>query len=193
MPEKIRTKYKIKSSWREYQIKLKKSDVRKKRKLKSLKILAALPFIFFAVSAVVAEFVPISLPYRGVNNSPKYTNVACEENTTLLAKQDIQAVFDKKVFFNLKDNIFNFTFNGKPCQVETSLNQELQQYMIKRLDKTTSRYIGVVLMEPDSGKVLSMIGYDRIDPLGNDSFFNGFPTIVDVGSASASSTSACSP
>ncbi len=48
-------------------------------------------------------------------------------------------------------------------QVETSLDPSLQEQLMDKLDRDHSRYVGVVVMDPDSGKVLAMVGYNRED------------------------------
>jgi cell division protein FtsI/penicillin-binding protein 2 len=45
--------------------------------------------------------------------------------------------------------------------VETSLNMPLQRYLMDLLDRRYSRFIGIVALEPDTGRVLAMVGYDR--------------------------------
>ena len=37
-------------------------------------------------------------------------------------------------------------FDGRPYQVSTSLDLGLQQYLLKRMDRVNSRYIGIVAM-----------------------------------------------
>jgi peptidoglycan glycosyltransferase len=48
--------------------------------------------------------------------------------------------------------------------VSTSLDLELQQYLLKRMDRVNSRYIGIVAMAPDTGRLVAMAGFNKIDP-----------------------------
>jgi peptidoglycan glycosyltransferase len=48
--------------------------------------------------------------------------------------------------------------------VSTSLDLELQQYLLKRMDRVNSRYIGIVAMVPDTGRMVAMAGFNKIDP-----------------------------
>jgi cell division protein FtsI/penicillin-binding protein 2 len=55
------------------------------------------------------------------------------------------------------------------------LDVDLQQFLIQRLDRKNSRYIGIVAMDPRDGRVLAMAGYDKENPGGNPCLDNRFP------------------
>ncbi len=48
--------------------------------------------------------------------------------------------------------------------VQTNLDPSLQDVLLQSLDKRYTQYIAVVAMEPNSGKIRAMVGYDRDDP-----------------------------
>jgi cell division protein FtsI/penicillin-binding protein 2 len=70
----------------------------------------------------------------------------------------------KTRLINLQANPIKVDFDGRPFQVSTSLDLELQQYLLKRMDRVNSRYIGVVAMAPDTGRILAMAGFNKVDP-----------------------------
>ena len=47
---------------------------------------------------------------------------------------------------NLKSNPLTVTFDGRTYQVHTSLDFGLQNYLLKRMDRVNSRFIGIVAM-----------------------------------------------
>jgi cell division protein FtsI/penicillin-binding protein 2 len=51
----------------------------------------------------------------------------------------------------------------------------LQRYLLDQLDRRHSRYIGLVAMEPDTGRVLAMVGYDRTQSGENPCVEKRFP------------------
>jgi cell division protein FtsI/penicillin-binding protein 2 len=54
--------------------------------------------------------------------------------------------------------------DGRRFTVETSLNPQLQSQLLKRMDREHCRYIAVVAMEPATGRLLAMAGFDKDDP-----------------------------
>jgi peptidoglycan glycosyltransferase len=51
----------------------------------------------------------------------------------------------------------------------------LQNYLFDQMDRKNSRYIGIVVMEADTGRVLAMVGFDKTDPDGNPCLCSEFP------------------
>jgi len=86
------------------------------------------------------------------------------KSKTLIEKSDVRILLGKTPLVNLKEHVLQVTFDGRPYRVTTSLNLDLQQYLLKRMDRVNSRYIGIVAMEPDTGRILTMAGFNKIDP-----------------------------
>ena len=84
-------------------------------------------------------------------------------------------MLDKKVFVNLRGKNFDLVLDGHKLRVNTSLDLSLQHYLQKKIDKSTSRYIGIVAMDPSTGRVLSMVSFDKTDPSNNPCIDNEFP------------------
>ncbi|WP_054701217.1 penicillin-binding transpeptidase domain-containing protein [Desulfosarcina cetonica] len=40
----------------------------------------------------------------------------------------------------------------------------LQQYLLDNLDRVNSRYIGIVAMQPQTGRLITMVGFDKQNP-----------------------------
>jgi len=92
-----------------------------------------------------------------------------------LSKNELRSLLDAARFTNLKEKSFSFISAGKTLRIETSLDISLQQYLQERLNPSTSRYIGIVVMDPTTGKILSMAGYDKAAPDKNPCIDSKFP------------------
>jgi penicillin-binding protein A len=82
----------------------------------------------------------------------------------LIEKADVHILLGKTRLINLEANPIKVNFDGRPYQVDTSLDLGLQQYLLKHMDRVNSRYIGIVAMAPDTGQILAMAGFNKIDP-----------------------------
>jgi peptidoglycan glycosyltransferase len=105
----------------------------------------------------------------------------------LIDKSNARDLLKNISFVNLKNKSFDFFSNGRKFRIDTSLDIELQEFLIKKLDLDTSRYIGIVCMDPATGKVLSMVGFDKTDPSNNPCVESKFPaaSIFKIVTASA--------
>ena len=64
---------------------------------------------------------------------------------------------------------------GVPYQIETSLDQDLQQYLLASLNPANARFIAIVALAPATGRILAMVGYNRLEPKQNPCLQSGFP------------------
>ncbi|MFO7496765.1 MAG: penicillin-binding transpeptidase domain-containing protein [Desulfobacterales bacterium] len=89
---------------------------------------------------------------------------AAPASSPVLTKSDLQVLIDHSRFINLTESAFPFEMDGQLFKVETSLNPHLQSHLLKRMDREHCRYIAVVAMEPASGRLLAMAGFDKDNP-----------------------------
>lgn len=87
----------------------------------------------------------------------------------------LRQFLDSRAFSNLSSREFPLVVDGQQFSVETTLDPGLQSYLLETLDRANSRYVGIVVMEPSSGKVLALAGYDRTDPDKNPCLDSQFP------------------
>lgn len=78
-------------------------------------------------------------------------------------------------FLNLTDRRVEIRRGNSCYTLQTTLDPDLQQFLIQRLDHKNSRYIGIVAMDPRDGRVLAMAGYDKANPGGNPCLDSRFP------------------
>jgi cell division protein FtsI/penicillin-binding protein 2 len=93
----------------------------------------------------------------------------------MISKKDAQVLLSQLAPRQLTQKTSSFPFKGQHLVVETSIDSQLQSYLIDSMDLKNSRYIGIVAMEADTGRILVMAGFDKTDPGANPCLQNGFP------------------
>lgn len=166
MPDRLRinqTHFK-ETSWRDYQTRLKRAAAIK-RLIKTISKYSVYSVLFFCLFIVV---------YGMIGGGGK-TSESPYIHKKLITKKDIQHMLDSEDFVNLKNKDFKFVSGDKKFRVDTTLDMSLQQYMLKKIDRSISRYVGFVAMDPSTGKILSMVGFDKTDPTSNLCIDRRFP------------------
>jgi peptidoglycan glycosyltransferase len=136
--------------------------------------------IFIAVMlAIAALFGLHALLRNGLAPDEKTTTQAArspESITGPISKEDVRQLLDKESFNNLTEKEVELTANQQVLHVETSLDVDLQNYLLDQMDREHSRYIGIVVMEADTGRVLAMAGFDKTDESINPCLCSKFPS-----------------
>jgi peptidoglycan glycosyltransferase len=163
MPQRLKTDTTTseRPNWREYQAGLKWSAA-KKRLFKSILKCSVLAFLLFIVAYRITSGVgEKSIPRLAADSFPSF-NLGRS-----IDKKTVQTLLNHASFVNLKNKSFDFVSNDHRFRVETSLNIELQNYLLSKLNTSTARYIGIVAMDPATGKILSMVSFNKTDPSDN--------------------------
>ena len=162
-------------SWRDYQARYGRLRSRSQRRRPwlfpamgtALLIIAGLLYALFS-SSVAAPDPPSEPVMVDAKASP-------QETADLMSKKDVQVLLSQTPVDRLITEQTPVAFKGHRLLVETSLDMELQSYLIEKMDRKNSRYIGIVVMEADSGRILALAGFDKIDPAVNPCVDNAFP------------------
>ena len=168
------------SSWRSYQGRLQrdqKNAAQKQLIRRHLKFILPLIVVSFAV------YLSISGSFGSLPDNLKETPQVVDDPKTspkteaLISfnKDDIHHFIDSRHITNLQGNSFEVQANGKRLLVQTSIDSSLQNYLIKKLDRKNSSQVGIVAMDPAGGRILTMVGYDKTDPLKNPCTESAFP------------------
>jgi peptidoglycan glycosyltransferase len=168
-------------SWREYQDSLKRSAAKKRYANGFFKYSVFAFLLFVVVYWITSGIGGKSFSHLAIDNfSPL-------KNALSFDKKKVQTLLNGISFINLKGKSFDFISNNHKIRVETSLNIELQNYLLSKLNTSTARYIGIVAMDPASGRILSMVSFDKTDPSNNPCLDNRFPaaSIFKIVTASA--------
>ncbi|MCF8068646.1 MAG: PbpA [Desulfobacterales bacterium] len=161
------------STWRDYQATLKRSPIKKKAPKKFLFYVSAVTILVFIVYGIITGIDKFFEHY--VQASPSSQNEKVKPSDQYLDKLAVQKLMDGNNLFNLEQTSFDIVSDDNHYWIKTSLDASLQKYMSSKLQLSTSRYIGIVIMEADTGRVLSMVGYDKTDPTNNTCTNSRFP------------------
>jgi len=172
---RFKSEHKIlkKPDWRDYQARLKRSVLINTLSKKFIKY-----FFFLIITLISFYLISGKLGETAFNYSQKDYNRASKEQISsrkLVDKNDVRALLNSQVFVNLKDKSFDLVVDGHKLIVSTSLDPSLQNYLQKKIDKSTSRYVGIVAMDPSTGRILSMVSFDKTDPSNNPCIDSAFP------------------
>ena len=158
-----------KQSWREYQTDLKRASTQKRLTRGTFK------FTFWAFLIGVAAYGVITgLGKQSFSHLTKDVLTPFHYAPSF-DKEKVQALLKDVSFINIKDKSFNFYSNGHQFTVDTSLDIELQHYLLSKLNTSTARYIGIVAMDPATGKILSMVSFDKTNASNNPCLESIFP------------------
>jgi cell division protein FtsI/penicillin-binding protein 2 len=81
--------------------------------------------------------------------------------TDTITKQDLQVPLEKAHLASQSDSELDLTLKGEPVRVDTNLDPSLQSYLLEQLGNSISRTTGIVVLEPATGRVLAMVGFDK--------------------------------
>ncbi|MEW6670523.1 MAG: penicillin-binding transpeptidase domain-containing protein [Thermodesulfobacteriota bacterium] len=163
--------------WRKYQQRLQRAGARKslwKTATKYFLLCALLILFVYGIDRRLGD--ATGYPDRNtVSLESGESKASVQPDPLELGKNELRALLDAARFTNLKEKSFDYIAAGKTLRIETSLDISLQQYLQEQLSPVTSRYIGIVVMDPATGKVLSMAGYDKDAPESNPCVDSKFP------------------
>ncbi|MDM8550889.1 penicillin-binding transpeptidase domain-containing protein [Desulfobacterales bacterium HSG2] len=138
-------------------------------------ILFLLTVYHITSEAVYIHEQPVYFPSDNTLPSDPNQNIETREYEPLVDKKEVRDLLDSQLFVNLKTKDFYFVSEEQRLHVETTIDPLLQNFIMEKMDTTTSRHIGIVAMDPYSGRVLSMVGFDREDPNNNPCVDSIFP------------------
>lgn len=176
--------------WREYQYHLKWAATKKRLINKTIKLFTLVIALFVAGYGIFVglgekSFSHLIAHYFSSSHDKKIDS--CLNYGKLIDKTNVRDLVKNISFVNLKNKSFEFFSDNRKFRIDTSLDIKLQDYLLKKLKLDTSRYIGIVGMDPATGKVLSMVGFDKTDPSNNPCVDSRFPaaSIFKIVTASA--------
>lgn len=158
------------ANWRDYQTSLKRSHAQKKIFRSFIKFSPTLPLLLFAIYGIFSWISNSSCSYKQIQE-----RITQNPSPQILSKREVRSIIDENALINLNKRHFDFKLDGLNYGVDTSINIPLQQLILKKMDRSTSRYIGFVAMEPSTGQIIAMASYDKIDKNNNPCIDNSFP------------------
>ncbi len=92
-----------------------------------------------------------------------------------LTKDDLRKIIDSSVIFNTHDPVLSVKYKSYPLQITTSIDPAMQASIKKMITRSTARQVAVVVLEPQTGRIISMAGFDRDDTAINPCTSKCFP------------------
>jgi penicillin-binding protein A len=163
-------------SWRDYQQGLKRKNLRRRRFINAgigiivCAVLSAVIYIAAVGASAVIGYVNKHRPVRGLSVQPSFL-----PDDTLLDKKTIKAILNGNSVADTTEHQFQLSTDNDKYTVTTTLDKSLQEYVRKKIDPRTARYIGIVATDPATGKVLAMASFDRTGMAGNLCAQSRFP------------------
>ncbi len=170
-------------SWMTCQMRTRRTAARRRLARKAVRYVTTFLFVFILIYGITGEAVyhmdPAEKQAAGQAESeedgPMLAHQRSPENSPRIRREEIPGLLDDRVFVNLKKPAFDIA-NGKGTyRVQTTLDGDLQRYLLENLNRSYARYIAIVVMAPDTGRVLAMVGYDREDSRNNPCLDSHFP------------------
>jgi cell division protein FtsI/penicillin-binding protein 2 len=177
-------------SWRDYQTGLKWSATKKKLVTGIFKV-SGLFFLILAVGyGIISGLEGTSFSHLMTDSFSPFNGKKRDaplNHALLNDKKHVQNLIDDASLINLRNKRIDVFTNEGRFSVDTSLDISLQNFILKKLDTSTARYIGIVGMDPTTGKVLSMVSFNKKDPSSNLCVDSRFPaaSIFKIVTASA--------
>ena len=105
----------------------------------------------------------------------------------ILNRDEIRLLIDSVEPSSITAGQFSIPIEKNRLVVETTLDDQLQSRLTEALDRKNSRYVGILVMEADNGRVLAMVGFDKSGTNGNPCLSSIFPaaSIFKIVSAAA--------
>lgn len=156
--------------WREYQAGYTSARKSKRRWWLVVLVVLAMGGLFymgFGGSASTAPTPPVA--------AATIAKEAGRTDPPLISREDARVLLSQLSPDQINAPITALPFKGRDLSVATSLDMELQAYLIKSMDLKNSRYIGIVVMEADTGRVLVLAGFDKTESGGNPCLGKTFP------------------
>jgi cell division protein FtsI/penicillin-binding protein 2 len=155
-------------SWREYQNSLKKPTPEVKRSWRRITAFAAGIMICCAAAWY----------YIFSSTATVQTTQVAEKQPPedlFITKKDVQILLQDMSVEDLSAQKISIPMKNQHIYVKTSLDPSLQNHLLQSMDRKNSRYIGIVVMQAVSGRILALAGFNKIDPEQNPCIQRTFP------------------
>lgn len=155
--------------WRKYQSALRYQEARRKSIFRIPIYILILCLVILCVKGVF-RLLDLSLDFSNTGQ-----NSAAHLQVERIDRNVLRQILDPNKFFNIEDNSVSVQAGAKRVEVITSIIPYLQRTIIDALDRKYSQNIGFAAMDPDTGRILAMAGYNRDNPKTNTCVEAVFP------------------
>jgi cell division protein FtsI/penicillin-binding protein 2 len=167
-PDKSNSGFRRRPTWQTYQARL--------RRRRPFHISWRLALIFMVSSVAVYGLWRILAPQQaGPPESAQAPGPAKALQEKLISKKEVGTILKQLNIQRLENSRSGGTIKADNFYLETSLDTNLQHYLDQRLDRKNSRFIGIVVMQSDTGRIVAMVGFDKKGSDVNPCLRNSFP------------------
>lgn len=125
--------------------------------------------------ALFALFKSLTSPDPAQTRTIPDSVASARPTENLISKKDVGIILKHLDLRELGNTRPEGTIKADHFYLETSLDAGLQHYLEERMDRKNSRFIGIVVMQPETGRILAMAGFDKTDSDVNPCLRNSFP------------------
>jgi cell division protein FtsI/penicillin-binding protein 2 len=168
MKKSYSTVLKRRPKWQDYQANLK----RKRPTGSRFRLVTVLIVLGVAIYGLIVSLTSpdATSPDKAENSLP-----ANNQPENLITKKDVGIILKQLDLQGPGNGPIDHAIKADNFYLETSLDYDLQHYLEQRMDRENSRYIGIVVMQSDSGRILALSGFDKTNSELNPCLRNSFP------------------
>ncbi len=158
------------SGWRDYQDRLNTTAANRKRHRRLFRfflLLAGLAFTGWAAVTGIGHLQNRFTEDAGRPSAVTTTPSQMDQRPGQLDKLKLQSLLVSGQFMNIKADRFYITADNRRLSVDTSLDMKLQNFLYGKMNTAHAKQIAMVVLAPDSGRVISMVGFDKNNPETN--------------------------
>ena len=178
------------NSWREFQFEYIVQKKKRERFIRTVKSAMGILTLLFLFAGIF--FLNIEAPEKDTPEKDKIANSIPEETpeeatpppppeTGKISKEKLFSILSKTDVSKTDKNIFLVDTPESNLKIFTSIDVPLQEYLlslisqVKQLTRGKPQRIAFVVMEPETGKIIAMTGYDLNKPDTNPCLESDFP------------------
>ncbi|MCF8110147.1 MAG: PbpA [Desulfobacteraceae bacterium] len=156
------------AAWRRYQKSFKKKYATRKTfsRLPHYLLILLVSVLILKGGFYLLEGVLAGAKERDKDDGPEIARIERPEIRNLLEPRDL---------VNPEDTVIRKKINGREYVFHTSIEPRLQRSVLSMLDTRWARYIAIVVMEPDTGRILAMASHGGNGSLANTCLSADFP------------------
>ena len=154
--------------WRKYQ-----SDSRKQARGRRFRLRFSVVAAVLLLSSLVAG--GLMQGWLGGEDASPRSAASGSSLHKPFSRGDLRGMLERGIPGDLTQRDIDLSVDGEVLRVETTIDVDLQSFLLARLDRKNSRQIGIVVMEGDTGRVLALVGFDKKDPERNPCLTSEFP------------------
>ncbi|MFP4158757.1 MAG: penicillin-binding transpeptidase domain-containing protein [Desulfobacterales bacterium] len=94
---------------------------------------------------------------------------------TSINRSELRELLDPADFINPQDTVIRKKHGDLQYRFQTTLDPDLQKSVVSMLDPKWARHIAIVVMDPETGRILAMASHDKNDSGANPCLSAEFP------------------